>query len=182
MDKQKDGVEEIVSLFNLYEQKMYGIAFSILNDSYLAEDAVMDAFVRLLEKQYRIDDPASDASTNLIIQVTRHAAIDLYRKNKREQERMNLSDDPASRADARTIETSIGTEIEIKSMIGNLPPKYRDVLYYRFIKDCSTAETAAALTISPGAVRKRQERALNMLRQENDNKGGLLDEYHCKFV
>ena len=38
MDQQKDGVEEIVSLFNLYEQKMYGIAFSILNDSYLAEE------------------------------------------------------------------------------------------------------------------------------------------------
>ena len=63
MRHPRDGVDDIVALFNLYEQKMYHIAFSILYDCYQAEDAVMDAFMRLLEKQYHIDDPASAAVT-----------------------------------------------------------------------------------------------------------------------
>ena len=48
MKTGKDGISDIISVFNMYEQKMYHIAYAILHDSYQAEDAVMDAFVRLL--------------------------------------------------------------------------------------------------------------------------------------
>ena len=74
MKTGKDGISDIISVFNMYEQKMYHIAYAILHDSYQAEDAVMDAFVRLLERQYSIEDPAANATKRLIIQVTRSAA------------------------------------------------------------------------------------------------------------
>ena len=96
MKTGKDGISDIISVFNMYEQKMYHIAYAILHDSYQAEDAVMDAFVRLLERQYSIEDPAANATKRLIIQVTRSAAIDLYRKNSRETERQTLVDDPSA--------------------------------------------------------------------------------------
>ena len=182
MRHRKDGVDDIVSLFNLYEQKMYYIAFSILHDSYQAEDAVMDAFMRLLEKQYRIDDPASDTSKHLIIQVTRHAAIDLYRKNRRESEWQSLSENPTSSLIGQTFESTPDQEDQIETLIGTLPPIYRDVLFYRYVRDFSTAETAAALNISEAAVRKRQERALRMLRDKKKHEGGLFDGYHFKTV
>ena len=73
MKTGKDGISDIISVFNMYEQKMYHIAYAILHDSYQAEDAVMDAFVRLLERQYSIEDPAANATKRLIIQVTRPA-------------------------------------------------------------------------------------------------------------
>ena len=84
MAESREAAERLISLFRLYEQKMYHIAYAILNDSYQAEDAVMEAFVRLLERDYTIDDPASDKTKGLIIQVARSAAIDQYRKNRRE--------------------------------------------------------------------------------------------------
>ena len=45
MTASKDDFDDIISLFRLYEQKMYHIAYAILHDSFQAEDAVMDAFV-----------------------------------------------------------------------------------------------------------------------------------------
>lgn len=83
MSGTDDDIDGILALFQLYEQKMYHITYAILHDSHLAEDAVMDAFVKMLEHNYRIEDPKSDASKRLVIAVTRSAAIDLYRKNKR---------------------------------------------------------------------------------------------------
>lgn len=80
MSSRKDNIDTIVSLFRLYEQKMYHIAFAILHDSYQAEDAVMDAFVRLLDRNYPIHDPASREAKSLVIQVIRSSAIDIYRK------------------------------------------------------------------------------------------------------
>ena len=43
---------------------------------------------------------------------------------------------------------------------------YRDVLRLRFVEEKTTTETAGALHISESAVRKRQERALRMMREK----------------
>ena len=96
MANGKDGVDKIVALFRLYEKNMYHIAYAILHDSYQAEDAVMEAFVRLMERNYAIDDPSSDEAKRLVIQVIRSTAIDQYRKNQRESERQVLVEDFAA--------------------------------------------------------------------------------------
>lgn len=118
MSGTDDDIDGILALFQLYEQKMYHITYAILHDSHLAEDAVMDAFVKMLEHNYRIEDPKSDASKRLVIAVTRSAAI------------------------------------------------YYDVMFERYVNGKSISETASLLGVSEAAVRKRQERALRILREE----------------
>ena len=175
MKTGKDGISDIISVFNMYEQKMYHIAYAILHDSYQAEDAVMDAFVRLLERQYSIEDPAANATKRLIIQVTRSAAIDLYRKNKRETERQTLVDDPSAlrssgQENAFTFEAG-----DLESMLQHLPQIYRDVLYCSYVRELSTEEIADELGISQSAVRKRKERGLRMLRERMDKSKGSCE-------
>ena len=48
--------DKIVKLYELYEQKMYGVAFSVLHDSWQAEDAVSEAFVKLIKNIRKIKD------------------------------------------------------------------------------------------------------------------------------
>jgi len=178
MFRKRDDTDEIVSLFQLYEKKMYHIAYAILGDSGQAEDAVMDAFVRLLDRRYPIGPPESDAAKRLVIQVTRSSAIDLYRKNKREWACQTLSEDPTLSA---PVEASVPGPEETGDtlpLIESLPQKYRDVLHLRYENDYTTGEIADALGISEPAVRKRQERALAMLREQRYDKGG----HHEKFV
>ena len=172
MSSRKDTVETIVSLFQLYEQKMYHIAFAILHDSCQAEDAVMDAFVRLLDRNYPIHDPASREAKSLVIQVIRSSAIDIYRKNQKERERQFLAEDPA----VLSPETTAGPELpfseSLEPMIDDLPAIYRDVIRLRYAKEYTVAETAKALDIREETVRKRQERALKMLRKSRSGNGG----------
>ncbi|MGI6057249.1 MAG: RNA polymerase sigma factor [Bilifractor sp.] len=170
MSDNRDNYNDIVSLFLLYEQKMYYIAYAILHDSHQAEDAVMDAFVRLLEHNYRIDDPASDRSKKLVISVTRSASIDLYRKNLHRSSRMMLTEDPALLHAEERQEYQTYPENNAEGIIQALPSIYYDVMYERYIKGKSVSETAAILKISEAAVRKRQERALRILREERVGK------------
>ena len=53
MRKQSDS-ETLEQLYDLYEQKMYAVAFSILHNEWQAEDAVQDAFVRLFKNIRRL--------------------------------------------------------------------------------------------------------------------------------
>lgn len=39
---------KIEELYNTYENKMYGVAYSILNNIGQAEDAVQDAFIKII--------------------------------------------------------------------------------------------------------------------------------------
>ena len=179
MTESREAAERLISLFRLYEQKMYHIAYAILNDSYQAEDAVMEAFVRLLEQDYAIDDPASDKTKGLIIQVVRSAAIDQYRKNQREAKWQTLAEDPVLLNPVQEDPEPFPFDAEIAPLIRELPKTYRDVLYLRYTKEYSTAEIARALKISTAAVRKRQERGLRLLKKKIAAKG---DQYHGTTV
>lgn len=168
MTASKDDFDDIISLFRLYEQKMYHIAYAILHNSFQAEDAVMDAFVRLLEHNYRIEDPESDTSKRLVISVTRSAAIDIYRKNQRTSSKMLLTEDPALLHAEAHLEPQTHPESNTESIIQGLPSIYYDVMYERYVNEKSISETAVILKISESAVRKRQERALRILRQQRE--------------
>ena len=172
MSVRRDNVDTVVSLFQLYEQKMYHIAFAILRDSYQAEDAVMDAFVRLLDRNYPIGDPASREAKSLVIQIIRSSAIDLYRKNRKERERQVLAEDPAALSPERSGELELPFSGSVEPMIRDLPEIYRDVIRLRYAKDFTVAETARALGIREETVRKRQERALRMLKDIQFGNGG----------
>lgn len=170
MADSKDHFDDIISLFRLYEQKMYHIAYAILHDSYQAEDVVMDAFVRLLEHNYRIDDPESDTAKRLVISVTRSASIDLYRKNQRASSKMLLTEDPALLHAETHTEPQAHPESNTENIIQGLPSIYYDVMYERYVNEKSVSETAVILSISEAAVRKRQERALRILREEREGR------------
>lgn len=182
MANGKDGVDKIVALFRLYEKNMYHIAYAILHDSYQAEDAVMEAFVRLMERNYAIDDPSSDEAKRLVIQVIRSTAIDQYRKNQRESERQVLVEDFTALGEKQDTQPGFAISGEAETMIQNLPDIYRDVLYLRYVKEYTTAQTAAALKIREETVRKRQERALRMLKENKSENGGLYHGTHFKIV
>ena len=64
-------------------------------------------------------------------------------------------------------------------MIAHLPKQYRDVLHDRFVEERSTRETAEHLGISEANVRKRQQRALDLLRR-NMNGGETYEPLYCQ--
>ena len=69
-----------------YENTLFRAALAILGDVQEAEDAVQDAFLKLMKGGVYFEDAASDDCKKYIVTVIRHSAIDIYNRKKREQE------------------------------------------------------------------------------------------------
>jgi len=160
--------KEIQTLFDRYEKQMYHIAYQILQDSYLAEDAVLDAFVKILHNAYSFESPDSDPAKRLIIQIIRSSAIDIYRRNQKYREWTVSAEENTEFIESLAIPETEAI-FDMDSLISELPDTYQTVIRQRFIYDRPYSEIAQLLGMSESAVRKRQERALKILRRKVKN-------------
>lgn len=161
MQESKKAVRFIEKIYKLYEQKMYKIAYSILRDSGLSEDAVQEAFLKLMKRDVYFEDPASDDCKRYLITVIKHSSIDIYNKKKREQEVMCVSYDDLEQMVGQGDQS---VELDLEEIISRLPLKYYAVVNCLIIKDLTVIETAAELGITAAAVRKRFQRAKSLLK------------------
>ncbi len=152
----------IEALYRLYEQPMYFAAYRILQDEFLAEDAVHEAFLRLIRNRGKIADFESNAVRGYVFKTLKSAALDLYRRQKKQRENCLALDETIE----NTIVSEEATENLSLSLLAELPPKYASVMQCLFIDGLSIRETAAVLKISQALVRKRCERARKLLRTE----------------
>lgn len=155
-------VRFIEECYSLYEQKMYRVALSILRDPSAAEDAVQDAFLRLMKSNKVFDDAGSDDCKRYIITVIRNAAINIYRVRQRDSRLVSLSDPDLP--ECLTEESYEDNTADISSLLDRLPPKYRDVVWCLVTDNLSVRETSLRLRITEANVRKRYERAKKMMR------------------
>ncbi|MBO4579948.1 MAG: sigma-70 family RNA polymerase sigma factor [Clostridiales bacterium] len=157
----------IEDCYRLYEQKMYRVAYSILHDESLAEDAVQDAFLKLIRHKVHFDNADSDDCKRYIITVIRNASINIYNKRKSENKIVSFSDNLEKISDAAEpdLESIQDTGAECTPLMNKLPDKYYDVVDCLVIHEYSVSETAGKLGITEANVRKRYERAKKMMRK-----------------
>ena len=148
-------------LYLKYRKHMKYIAMQILGDEYLAEDAVHNAFLKIiphLERFHKID---CQETKNLIVIFIRSTSIDLYRKRKREFEQIDtLDQDILTEADFSALNVA-----DILSAIKTLPEIYRDVLLLKVEYEYTDREIAKILGIKTDTVSKRLERARRQLKK-----------------
>ncbi|MBQ2767045.1 MAG: sigma-70 family RNA polymerase sigma factor [Clostridia bacterium] len=153
--------DTIDTLYRMYEQSMYFEAYKILHDEYLAEDALHEAFLRLIRNRQKIMDPESPAVRSYAYKAVRSAALDLYRRQKKQRENCLVLDE--------TIENTVVVEEMTMnlppSLLAELPSKYASVMRCLFWDGLSVRETSAVLKISEDLVRKRCERARKLLKE-----------------
>lgn len=148
-------------IYERYRDVMYLTAYGILHDDRLAEDAVHDAFLKIIDHLEKISETECHKTQNFVVIIVRNKAIDLYRKRRRQGE-APLEEGAAPPAGLP--DTPAG---ELAERIAALPEKLRDALELRYDYGYSVKETARLLKISEEAARKRLERA----------KAALLEEY-----
>ena len=76
MQKKRASVRFIERCYKLYEQKMYQVAYCILRDEGMAEDAVQEAFLKLMKSNIDFKDVGSVECRQYIITTIKHASID----------------------------------------------------------------------------------------------------------
>ena len=158
---QNTNGDPIGTLYQLYEQPMYFEAYRILHEEYLAEDAVHEAFLRLIRNRGKFTDPQSPQTRSYVFKTVRSAALDLYRKQKNRQQHCLALDETVE----NTVISDESAENVPGEMLSALPPKYAAVMRCLFIDGLSIRETASVLRISEALVRKRCERARKYLKR-----------------
>lgn len=68
-----------------YRGLMYHVAYEILHNDQDAEDAVHQAFVKIVENIKKNDDPVCPKTHGYVITIVEHQAIDQYRKRQKNQ-------------------------------------------------------------------------------------------------
>lgn len=171
MQQIKASIKFIEKCYKLYEQKMYRVALSILRDPGLAEDAVQEAFMKLMKSDAYFEDARSDDCRRYMITVIKHASINIYNKKKKEAEVVYLSDRDSDFEDETGRQAGFVAggdddydREELMAMINRLPEKYHQVTECIAIEELSVRETAAKLGISETNVRKRYERAKVLMK------------------
>lgn len=166
-----DNSRKIEELYELYEQPMYRIAYSILHQVQQAEDAVHDAFVAIMQSKAVIKDVESVETKHFVIQTIKNTAINRYRKNMKDSKYFTELDDKASQIPDGKNEVEEQIEQieyaeEVNSLLSGLSESEREILLLRCFDELSFKEISQRLNLSEAAVRKRYERARKAAKQQ----------------
>lgn len=162
-EEEKSLVED---LYIKYEQDMYNVAFSILHNKYDAEDAVQEAFLRVIENLDKISRVPADERGYYVVIISRNTSINLYNKRKRINE--YPLEDIDKMEDDYSIEDMLDTKYsveKIKSILAKLAETDFEVLNMSLIHGFSNEEISQMLGIGNGAVRQRICKAKKNLRK-----------------
>lgn len=163
MHDKKARLKFIEKCYKLYEQKMYQVAYSVLRDPGMAEDAVQEAFLKIVKCSVYFEDAKSDDCKRYMITVIKHASINIYNKKRKEREIMYLSDQEGMMEGQADCSESPASD-RLEDLISDLPSKYYWVVKCLAIDQLSVKETAEKLGITESNVRKRFERSKMMLK------------------
>ena len=175
--------EKLSALYRLYEKPLYRIAFAVLHDHAQAEDAVSEAFLRVIRHISRLGEPDSPQTKQYMIRVIRSTAFSQYRRNERDAKACQPYDseqtelpDPDDRL-SRRIERSSLLET-LAALIGILSETDRKIVVWHGRDGLGFAAIAARLGMTESAVRKRYERARKRMIAQNTEEGSY--ETHHK--
>lgn len=148
-------------LYREYRGLMYTAAYRILQDSYLAEDALHQAFLRLLRQLDKADEAQPARTKAFLATLAQCAALDIYRKRKRERQ-IPVGEWENVVLGHGEIFPDEGGDL---ALFAKLPADYAVVLRLRYAQDYSYEQIAQLLGISEENTRKRASRGRKYLKE-----------------
>jgi len=167
--------DELAAIYRQHRQGLYSLALSIIRQPQLAEDAVHDAFVRLIRReQMPQGDPVA-----YIFAAVRNAAIDLRRRGQPGQlaqrenpaEQSIFDNRPDTRPNGQNVSSDPAASLladeqqrQLQDALEQLPQPQRDAVVMRIYGEL-TFDQIAQITEEPlSTIASRYQRALTKLR------------------
>lgn len=138
--------------------RLYAIAYRILRDADLANDALQETLVKVWDDLPALRDP--DRFDGWAARITCRCC---YRLAKRER-RFALPTPSQPEPDATAFVTEVADQDEMERGFRHLSPEHRAVLVLHYYLGLTLGEIADTLDISPGTVGSRLHYAVRSLR------------------
>ena len=152
-------------LYDRFGRVAYGLAFRILRDRALAEDAVQEAFAAAWRTADRFMPERAKASTWLLTLVHRRAVDLVRRENRRRAEPLDRSFDAASEASAEQDAWLRFERERVQAALRRLPDQQREALELAYYGGFTQSELADRLGQPVGTIKSRMFAGLARLRE-----------------
>ncbi len=156
-DTPEDKIK-VEALYKEYDRLMYYVAGKILRQKEDIEDAIMDAWIKIIKNLDKISEISCPQTRSFVVIIVERAAIDLYNHKKRHTNGdisiADLEDSPFFATSDDSFE-----EVELNEILRKIPKTYSEVLILHFVYNYTTKEIAYSLGISVDAAKKRLQRA-----------------------
>jgi len=152
-------------LMRKYNQQLYRISMSIINDDKEAEDIMQTAYLNAFRQLHNFEQRSSFATwlTRILINESL-----LHKKRKQKFEQTLMENNYTDHDDNTPLDGLMNKELKLllERAVNTLPEKYKLVFVMREVQGMSTNETMEALNIGESNVKIRLNRAKDMLRAE----------------
>jgi RNA polymerase sigma-70 factor (ECF subfamily) len=150
-------------LIRKYNQRLYRIGMSILENDMETEDAMQAAYINAYEHLSGFEQRSSFGTWLTRIMINQC----LEQKRKKKQAPVNFEQTDNVISMTTPFNELVNKELShvLENAITQLPEKYRLVFVLREIEDMSVRETSATLQIEESNVKVRLKRAKTMLRE-----------------
>jgi RNA polymerase sigma factor (sigma-70 family) len=154
----------LAELYDRYGRLAYGLAYRVLRDQALAEDAVQDAFLAIWRSADGYRRERAKPSTWILTLVHRRAVDLVRREDRRRAERLEETPEAASasvpeEADLRE------TRSAVQAALRKLPDDQREALELAYYGGFTQSELAERLGVPLGTVKSRMFAGLTRLRE-----------------
>ncbi|MGD0095063.1 MAG: RNA polymerase sigma factor [Terracidiphilus sp.] len=168
--RQHEDEAALAGLVNQYAATLYRVAYSVMRNAADADDAVQEAFLRVLRHRDTLGEVRDQRVW--LIRIVWNVVLDRKRRSKTRPETDDVTELarvlPAEGLSAEERAAAAQHHAHVLACVEKLPVKERQVLMLSAFEELSSVEIASVLGITESSVRSRLFRARNLM-------AGLLD-------
>ena len=172
---QHDQEAAVAALVGEYASTLYRVAYSVLRNAADAEDAVQEAFLRVLRHRDTLGEVRDPRVW--LIRIVWNVVLDRKRHAKTRPETDDVAELarvlPANGLSAEDRAAAAQHHAQVLACVEQLPGKEREVLMLSAFEELTSVEIAAVLDITESSVRSRLFRARNLMAELLDHARSL---------
>lgn len=156
---QKCNEHAFRSLFYNYSKTLYGVIYTVVKDSFYAQDVLQSTFIKIWAGMDQYDTERGSLYT-WMIRIARNNAIDHIRSGKNRQH-----------ADMRPLKHAENAlllpptdNLGLQGLVNALDLQYRQVIVMIYFNGYTIKETAEYFSLPEGTVKTRLRKAIKILR------------------
>ena len=157
----------LAAMVDQYASALYRVAYSVLRNQADAEDAVQEAFVRVLRHRDSLGEVRDHRVW--LIRIVWNIVLDRKRRAKTRPETDDVAELarvlPSTGLSAEERAAAAQHHAHVLGCVDQLPAKEREVLMLSAFEELSSVEIASVLGISESSVRSRLFRARNLMAE-----------------
>ena len=145
-------------VYNEYAKELYNIAYGYTRNRDDSIDIMQNAYVVLLESNKKFD--SNEHIKYFLIRVTINESLDLLKSASKKRVIKNndvVVNFPETKKE--------GLPYDLSEIVNALPEKYKTIIILHYYDDMKIKDISSVLKISEPAVKKRLERARNLIKE-----------------